>query len=104
MTLSSAKVFALLIVMYITMSAHPISIALQNAPRKSIRSADFENFSYPRTKGFYKPHSRNRPFRLKDGLLPETRDKRGFVDEMGVYLSKVSFGDVTGDDQEEAIV
>ncbi|HKQ93507.1 MAG TPA: hypothetical protein VJZ77_22800 [Blastocatellia bacterium] len=36
--------------------------------------------------------------------MPETRDKQGFVDEMGVYLGDVRYGDVTGDGQEEAIV
>jgi hypothetical protein len=41
---------------------------------------------------------------LKDGVSPETRDKQGFVDEMGVYLIGGSYGDVTGDGQEEAIV
>jgi hypothetical protein len=104
MLLSSAKVFALLTVVSITMRAHPISSAIQNAPRKSIRSVDFGNFSYPRTKGLHKPHSRNFPFTLKDGSLPETRDKEGFVDEMGVSLSKIIYGDVTSDGQEEAIV
>jgi len=71
---------------------------------KSIRAVDFGNFSYPKTKGFHIPHSRKRFFRLKNGLLPETRDKQGFIVGMGVGLSKVSYGDVTGDGQEEAVV
>jgi hypothetical protein len=104
MLLSSAKVFALLTVVSIALGSPPISCVLQSPPMKSIRSVDFGNFSYPRTKGLYEPHSRNRPFRLKDGSLQETRDKKGLVDEMGVSLSNVSYGDATGDNQEEAIV
>src|SRR5262245_57610423 len=104
MLLSSAKVFARLIVVSVLLDATPISSAPQSAPNKTIRSVDFRNFSYPKTKGLYLSHSRNLPFRLKGGSLPETRDKQGFVDEMGVYLGKVSYGDVTGDGQEEAIV
>jgi len=104
MLLSPSNVFACLTAVSIALGATPSSNIIQNHRKKSIRSVDFRNFSYPMTKELYSPHSRKRFFRLKDGLLPETRDKRGFIDEMGVYLSKVSFGDVTGDDQEEAIV
>jgi len=84
--------------------APPISGALQSPPKKSIRAVDFRNFSYPETEGLHIPHSRKRSLKLRDGVLPETRDNQGFVDEMGVYLSRVSYGDVTGDGQEEAIV
>jgi hypothetical protein len=104
MLLPPSKVFACLTIVSVALGARPTSSASQSAPKKSIRSVDFRNFSYPRTKGLYLPHSRNRPFRLKDGELPETRNKQGFVDEMGGYLSDVSYGDVTGDGQEEAIV
>jgi len=104
MLTSPSKVFVCLAVVSIALGATPISSALQSAPNKTIRSVDFRNFSYPKTNGLYLPHSRNLPFRLKGGSAPETRDKQGFVDEMGVYLSRVSYGDVTGDGQEEAIV
>jgi len=104
MLLSPSKVFACLTVVSIALGATPTSSALQSAPKKSIRSVDFRNFSYPETEGLHIPHTRKRSFKLKDGKLPETRDKQGFVDGMGVYLSRVSYGDITGDHQEEAIV
>jgi len=104
MLLSPSKVFVFLTIVSTALGAPPISNALQIGPKKSIRSVDFRNFSYPKTKELYSPHSRKRSFRLKGGLLPETRDKRGLVVGMGVGLSKVSYGDVTGDGQEEAIV
>jgi hypothetical protein len=104
MLLPPSKVFACLIVVSIASGATPVSSAPQSAPKKSIRAVDFRNFSFPETEGFHIPHSRKRSFKLKDGSLPETRDKRGFVDEMGIDLSEVRYGDVTGDDEEEAIV
>src|SRR5215475_9440505 len=104
MLLSPSKVFACLTVVSISLGATPTSIAFQSPPKKSIRAVDFRNFSYPETEGLHIPHSRKRSFKLKDGALPETRDKRGFIDEMGIYLSSVSYGDVTGDGKEEAIV
>src|SRR5215510_6469793 len=104
MLLSPSKVFACLTVVSIASGSTPTSSALQRAPKKSIRAVDFRNFSYPETEGLHIPHSRKRSFKLKDGSLPETRDKRGFVDGMGVDLSEVSYGDVTGDGQEEAII
>jgi hypothetical protein len=97
---SSAKVFARLIAVSVALGATPISSAPQSPPKKPIHAVDFRNFSYPETEGLHIPHSRKRYFKLKDGELPETRDKRGFVDEMGVYLSRVSYGDVTGDGRE----
>lgn len=104
MLLSSSKVFARLIIVSIMSGAAHISSALQSPPKKSIRAVDFRNFSYQETEGLHIPRSRKRSFKLKDGLSPETRDKQGSVDEMGVQLNRVSYGDVTGDGQEEAIV
>jgi hypothetical protein len=104
MLLPPSKVFACLTIVSIALGATSVSSAPQSAPKKSIRAVDFRNFSYPETEGLHIPHSRKRSFKLKDGSLPETRDKQGFVDEMGIDLSKVRYGDVTGDGQEEAIV
>jgi hypothetical protein len=104
MLLPPSKVFACFIVVSIALGATPVSSAPQSPPKKSIRAVDFRNFSFPETEGLHIPHSRKRSFKLKDGSLPETRDKRGFVDEMGIDLSQVSYGDVTGDGQEEAIL
>jgi len=104
MLLSPSKVFACLTVESIALDSTPTSSALQSPPKKSIRAVDFSNFSYPETEVLHTPHSRKRSFNLKDGALPETRDKQGSVDGIGIYLSNVSYGDVTGDPQEEAIV
>ena len=104
MLLPPSKVFACLTIVSIALGATSVSSAPQSAPKKSIRAVDFRNFSYPETEGLHIPHSRKRSFKLKDGSLPETRDKQGFVDEMGIDLSAVSYGDVTGDGKEEAIV
>src|SRR4030095_1104488 len=98
------KFFAGVTIVSIALSATPVSSAPQSAPKKSIRSVDFRHFSHPKTEGLHIPHSPNRSFKMKDGVLTETRDKQGFIDEMRVYLSTVSYGDVTGDGQEEAIV
>src|SRR5262245_53424758 len=103
MLLSPSKVFACLTVVSIASGSTPTSSALQRAPKKSIRAVDFRNFSYPETEGLHIPHSRKRSFKLKDGALPETRDKQGFVDGMGIDLSAVSYGDVTGDGKDEAL-
>jgi hypothetical protein len=104
MLLPPSKVFACLTIVSIALGATLVSSAPQSATKKSIRAVDFRNFTFPETEGLHIPHSRKRSFKLKDGSLPETRDKQGFVDEMGIDLSKVSYGDVTGDGQEEAIV
>ena len=105
MLLSPSKVFACLTVVSIAWGATPSSNIPRSHPKKSIRSVDFRNFSYPKTEdGLHLPHPRKRFFKLKNGLLPETRDKQGDVVGMGVALSEVSYGDVTGDGQEEAIV
>src|SRR4030095_7905907 len=104
MLLPPSKVFPCSPIVSIALSATPVSSAPQSAPKKSIRSVDFRHFSHPKTEGLHIPHSPKRSFKLKDGVLPETRDKQGFIDEMRVYLSTVSYGDVTGDGQEEAIV
>jgi hypothetical protein len=69
-----------------------------------IRSIDFRNFTYPFTEGLIDPINPKRTFTLKNGELPETRNKQGLVDEMGIYLGNVIYGDVTNDNQEDAIV
>lgn len=101
MLLSPLKVF---VYVAIALSVNPAANNLQPPPRKSIRTVDFRNFSYPKTKGLDLPHSRRRFFKLKNGLLPETRDREGYIVGMGVGLSRVSYGDVTGDGLEEAII
>jgi hypothetical protein len=64
----------------------------------SIRSIDFENFTYPYTSGLVWPRSRQKTFKLHNGTFPET--KRA----VGMYFGHVFYGDVTGDGVEEALV
>ena len=69
----------------------------------SIHSVDFANFTYPWTAGL-SIRGGTKTFRLTDGKRPEIRDASGHVTEIGVYLEQVSYGDVTGDGIEEAII
>lgn len=76
-------------------------ISTLNSP---IRSIDFRNFTYPFTEDLIDPTKPKRTFMLREGKRPETRNKQGLVDEMGIYLDDVFYGDVTSDNQEDAIV
>jgi hypothetical protein len=67
-------------------AAEPGSSPTPNSP---IRSVDFENFTYPEI------DSRGK-FTLKDGREPTDDDPRSLVE--------VIYGDVTGDEKEEALV
>jgi hypothetical protein len=69
----------------------------------SIHSVDFANFTYPWTSGLT-IRGGTKTFSLRDGKRPEIRDASGYVDKIGVYLEEVSYGDVTGDGIEEAII
>ena len=75
--------------------------AFSQQPRSNIRSVDFANFTFPWTADLGNP---KKSFTLRNGELPATRNERGFIDEMGVFLQGVKYGDVTGDGLEEAIV
>ncbi|MGH9942726.1 MAG: hypothetical protein ACRD9R_10280, partial [Pyrinomonadaceae bacterium] len=72
--------------------------------RTDIRRVDFANFTYPWTADLIDPANSRKTFTLKAGKLPAAHDEKGHVDEMGVYLQLVSYGDVTGDGLEEAIL
>ena len=67
----------------------------------NIRSVDFTNFSYQ-----WAPDlgDARKLFKLRNGERPATRNRHGFIDEMGVFFQSVKYGDVTGDGIEEAIV
>jgi hypothetical protein len=67
----------------------PLSAHLRQ--RQSIRQVDFKNFIYPHLG------------RMKNGELPEERNADGMVIGGG-RLEDVSYGDVTGDGVDEAIV
>ena len=70
----------------------------------SIRAIDFRNFTYPWVVELVDPAKPNETFTLRNGKRPETRDERGFVNEMGIFLQSISYADVTGDGEEEAII
>ena len=63
----------------------------------SIRSVDFKNFTYPLPADLRTPGGPGN-VRLKGGRFPGTDNE----DEM--YFGRVVYGDVTGDDAEEAMV
>lgn len=67
----------------------------------SISSVDFSNFTFPWSKELGVV---GESFTLRNGERPPTRDERGFIDEMGVYMGGVWYGDLTDDGAEEAIV
>jgi len=75
----------------------PDVAAIDYSEVRSIRKIDFRNFTYPGTtiggKSNYYPETR---FTLRDGKYGDWR--------YGLTLEKVSYGDVTGDSQIEAIL
>lgn len=74
------------------------SVFVAEAQSSSVRSVDFGNFTYawPADYAVGKRSARN--FTLKSGELQMTNH------QVGVSLTKVIYGDVTGDGVEEAIV
>jgi hypothetical protein len=79
------------------------SSAFSQGRSSSIHSVDFANFTYPWADGLTM-RGGTKTFSLRDGKRPEIRDATGHVNEIGVYLEQVSYGDVTGDGIEEAII
>lgn len=79
------------------------SPAFSQRRSSSIRSVDFANFTYPWTTGLT-IRGGSKTFSLINGKRPEVRDAGGHVNEIGVYLEQVSYGDVTGDGVEDAII
>jgi len=70
-----------------------------------IRKVDFENFTYPWTKDLVgADRLSQKAFTLRNGELPATRDKDGFIHKMGIHLVGVKYGDANGDKLEDAIV
>ena len=67
-------------------------------PQKSmIREIDFSNFLFP-------PIPPDKiSIKLTNGRLPPTTDNVGLVDKMGASLLTTIYGDVTGDQKEDAI-
>jgi hypothetical protein len=66
--------------------------------KSSIRKVDFANFTYPYTSDLLRRSDRRSSFRLRDGTFPEAKGS------VGMTLSHVAYGDVTGDGTDEALV
>ena len=64
-----------------------------------IRKIDFGNFTYP-----YGSLSESPSFTLKDGSRPVKRDGEGIILERAADLGGATYGDLTGDSVEEAVV
>jgi hypothetical protein len=90
-------------IIVLTMTLLISSPAFSQRRGTSIHSVDFANFTYPWTAGLT-IRGGTKTFTLRDGKRPEVRDTRGHVEQIGVYLEEVSYGDVTGDGIEEAII
>ncbi|MGB7207418.1 MAG: hypothetical protein WBD27_02045 [Pyrinomonadaceae bacterium] len=73
-------------------------VSVTNAQSSSIRSVDFGSFTYTWPLDYAVGTRSARKFTLNGGELEMTKH------QMGVSLSNVIYGDVTGDDVEEAIV
>lgn len=79
----------------------PAAIVSTPTPDSPIRKLDFENFSYPFPD---KPPGRKK-IKLRNGEQPPTRfGEHGVPLDIGYGFSDVSYGDLTGDNFEEAIV
>ncbi len=66
--------------------------------RSLIREIDFSNYTFPSIpSGLF-------TLRLKDGSVPETRDRSGVIDKMGASLLTTIYGDIINDQKEEAII
>ncbi len=78
-----------------------VEAASTPTPDSPIRKIDFENFTYPFPEN---PQSRKK-IKLHDGEQPPTQfSEYGVPHDIGYRLRAVSYGDVTGDGVEEAIV
>ncbi len=98
----SILLLALFISLFVCL--RPATAQKSYPPAQSIRTVDFYNFTYFWPEGLLDPTDRDKTFRLKKGRRPETRFADGQVNEMGITLGKIVYGDVTGDEFEEAII
>ena len=79
----------------------PAETVASPTPDSPSRKIDFENFGYPFPD---EPKGRKR-IRLRDGEQPPTQfSKHGIPHDIGYSLTDVSYGDLTGDGIEEAII
>jgi len=78
-----------------------VAIERQALSNQAIRSVDFANFTFPWLREL---GDSRKTFTLRSGELTPTHNKSGVVDEMGVALQSILYGDVTADGGEEAMV
>ena len=104
MLLPPSKVFACLTIVAIALGATSILKRSSKRSKEIHTLSRFQKFLLSETKGLYLPHSRNRPFKLKDGSFRKPVTNKDTLLESAYGLSEVSYGDATGDGQEEAIV
>lgn len=77
----------------------PDVIIVDPTPNSPIRSVDFRNFDYPGLPGT------PRTLKVRDGKRPPTRiDSIGRPLDISLSVADVTYGDVTGDGDEDAIV
>lgn len=86
---------------------------IQPAPQNSpIQKFDFENFTFPepdygylsREKGIRYWGASGDHYRLTDGEEPEIRGKDGMLKNSPASLSSVEYAEITGDNEQEALV
>ena len=77
----------------------PSAAAFPKQPRPPVRAVDFSNFKYPGSRGHFPTvEYETEGFTLRRGRSEETPK------QYGMRLMEVSYGDVTGDGVEEAII
>jgi hypothetical protein len=74
------------------------------APSRTVRSIDFKNFTYPWYPSFLKPPTGVRELRLQDGKFEVDEDKLAQIANFIVELEDVSYVDLLGTGEEQAIV
>ena len=78
--------------------------AFSQQRKLSIHSIDFANRTYPWTADLIDPTNPQKTFTIRNGERPATPDNRGFIDQEGIFLEHVIYGDVTGDGVDDALV
>jgi hypothetical protein len=68
--------------------------------QNDIRKVDFKNFTYPPLCASDEPEK----ITVKDGEFSSEKQEEGYVDRFYFRVFEVSYGDLTGDGREEAIV
>jgi hypothetical protein len=80
----------------------PTQATASASPSGPIRKVDFKNFTYPWYPSDYTPPHGDRKITLRDGEMKVDAVKN--IDRLRAGLPNVSYADLTGDGQEEAIV